>query len=98
MSGLWTYMTLLALLAAGAAHAETGARIYHPDSGPDDQMEEQGGAQLTCGEARDLLTRHGYQGVTVRSCFTFAYAFTVECKGQLRQVYVDPENGRIWED
>lgn len=96
MLRLWKYTLFLALLAAGSSHALAGAQIYWPESVPHDQIEEEEGAQLTCGAARDLLLRNGYRSVTVRNCFTFAYAFTVECGGQLRKVYVDPQNGRIW--
>lgn len=96
MLKLWTYTLLLAWLAAGSGHALANTQIYWPESVPHDQIGEGEGMQLTCGAARDLLLRNGYRSVTVRNCFTFAYAFTVECDGQLRKVYVDPQNGRIW--
>lgn len=96
MLRLCKYALFLALLAAGGGHVMANAQIYWPESVPHDQIEEGEGAQLTCGEARDLLLRNGYRGVAVRNCFTFAYAFTVECDGQLRKVFVDPQNGRIW--
>jgi hypothetical protein len=95
MARSWKYIAFMALAAAGSAHALADNRITAQNDEPNDQMEEN--QNLSCGAARDLLVRQGYQGVTVRSCFTFAYAFTVECKGKPVRVFVDPQNGRVWQ-
>jgi len=57
---------------------------------------EQENANLTCGDARDLLLHRGYSEVEVRSCFTFAFSFTVVHGGKSIRVFVDPQNGRSW--
>ncbi|WP_162918755.1 hypothetical protein [Taklimakanibacter deserti] len=88
-------IALAAWAVIGCSYASANPGITQPDAGQSDQME--GDKPLSCGAARDLLTREGYRGVTVRSCFTFAYAFTVECNGRTVRVFVDPQNGRVWE-
>jgi hypothetical protein len=95
MARFWKCVAFIVMLAAGDAYALASTRIIQPNAEPGDLME--GDQKLSCGAARDLLTRQGYQGVAVRSCFTFAYAFTVECNGKSVRVFVDPQNGRVWE-
>jgi|GEM_PF-7037198 len=95
MARFWKYVTLVAWAVVASSYASANPGITQPDAGPSDQME--GDTPLSCGAARDLLTREGYRDVTVRSCFTFAYAFTVECNGKAVRVFVDPQNGRVWE-
>lgn len=94
MARPWKSIALGALMLAGSTCALANPSITQPDVGPSDGMDVD--KQLSCGAARDLLTRQGYQGVTVRSCFTFAYTFTVECNGNPVRVFVDPQNGRVW--
>ena len=53
--------------------------------------------QLSCGAARSLLVREGYQDIIVRNCFTGDYRFTANRDGKPRRVFVDPQNGRMWE-
>lgn len=53
--------------------------------------------QLSCGAARSLLVREGYQDIIVRNCFTYDYVFTANRDGKPRKVFVDPQNGRVWE-
>ncbi len=96
MARFWKYIiALVALVLAGATYASASPGMTQPDAGPSDGMEV--GRQLSCGAARDLLTRQSYQGVTVRSCFTSAYTFTIECNGNPVRIFVDPQNGRVWQ-
>jgi hypothetical protein len=92
MVKFWKSMTFAAMFLASSGYALANTPITWPGA----ELTE-GQKSLTCGEARDLLTNLGYQDVTVRSCFTFAYFFSVDRDGQLVRVYVDPENGRVWE-
>jgi hypothetical protein len=95
MARFWTYIVFVAWAAIGGSFASAHTQVISPESEFGDGLDE--GQKLTCGAARDLLTREGYQGIAVRSCFTFAYAFTVERNGKSVRVFVDPENGRAWE-
>lgn len=92
MVKFWKHMTFAAVLLASSGYALANTQVTLPDA----ELNE-GKTSLTCGEARDLLTGLGYQDVTVRSCFTSAYFFSIDRDGQLVRVYVDPENGRVWE-
>jgi hypothetical protein len=95
MARFWTLIAITAWATIGGSFASAHTQVISPDTEISDGLDE--GQKLTCGAARDLLTREGYQAVTVRSCFTFAYAFTVERNGKSVRVFVDPENGRVWE-
>lgn len=95
MRRFWKCLALAAWAAFGSGYALASPQMIQPNAELRDDIE--GNHKLSCGAARDLLVRQGYQGVMVRSCFTFAYAFTVECKGKSVRVYVDPQNGRVWQ-
>lgn len=89
-------LAVLILLSLAGDYALATTQIHRPETMSDDHAEETD-VQLSCGAARDLLIRQGYDGISVRSCFTFAYTFTAGREGQQRKVFVDPQNGRIWE-
>lgn len=89
MTSFWKAIAFAALIALGGGPAYAMTLIS-------DQNDTDANMQLTCGGARDLLVNHGYRNVTVRSCFTFAYAFTVDLDGRPVRVFVDPQNGRAW--
>lgn len=95
MARVWRSIALAALAMIGSSFASAHTQSASPGSELGDGLD--GGQKLTCGAALNLLTRQGYQDVTVRSCFTSAYAFTVERNGKPVRVFVDPENGRVWE-
>lgn len=82
----------LALLCADQALASSFA--YRAEA---DENAERVTSRIACGTARDLLTRSGYRDIEIRSCFTVDYSFIASRDGRLLKVYVDPQNGRIWE-
>lgn len=92
MMKFWRQLAVAAVFMIGSGAALASTQVTSPEA---EWLE--GSKNLTCGEARDLLTNLGYQDVTVRSCFTFAYYFSIDRDGQFVRVYVDPENGRVWE-
>lgn len=81
----------LSILTVAIMFVLTGAQAQEVS---DDAAEN---LQLSCGAARNLLVREGYRDIIVRSCFTNDYAFTANRDGKARKVYVDPQNGRVWE-
>ena len=92
MMKFWRQLAVAAVFMIGSGAALASTQVTSPEA---EWLE--GSKSLTCGEARDLLTNLGYQDVTVRSCFTDAYFFSIDRGGQLVRVYVDPQNGRVWE-
>lgn len=89
-----TLFALLALQPVTGESALASSRTIPSELAADGHERD---LQLSCGAARDLLARRGYDAISVRNCFALDYVFTADRDGVARRIFVDPQNGRIWE-
>ena len=55
-----------------------------------------GNGRISCGEARNIVQRKGYNNVTARDCSGSTYTFRVTRNGNVFQVLVNARTGQVW--